>query len=113
MGFLDNIERAPSMGGSKGSNRYMKFNQGENKFRIVGTVEDGGFITGISGDLQLAFFEYGDVCDKFRQLVKSVDDQQHGCFACNIFQDFTDQRDRLRVKTFKGPIDDQQVRFAS
>jgi hypothetical protein len=49
MGFLDNIERAPSTGGSKGSNRYMKFNQGENKFRIVGTVEDGGFITGMVG----------------------------------------------------------------
>jgi len=25
MGFLDNIERAPSTGGSKGSSRYMKF----------------------------------------------------------------------------------------
>ena len=48
MGYADNIKRAPSSGGS-GSSTYMKFEQGENKFRIVGTVEDGGFITGMVG----------------------------------------------------------------
>ena len=47
MGFLDNIKRAPSGGGSGGS--YMKLEQGENKIRIVGTPEDGGFITGMIG----------------------------------------------------------------
>ncbi len=48
MGFLDNIKRAPSVGGS-GSGSYMKLEQGENKIRIVGTPEDGGFITGMIG----------------------------------------------------------------
>lgn len=49
MGFLDNIKRAPSAGGSGGSGSYMKLEQGENKIRIVGTPEDGGFITGMIG----------------------------------------------------------------
>jgi hypothetical protein len=49
MGFLDNIKRAPSTGGSGGSGSYMKLEQGENKVRIVGTLDDGGFITGMIG----------------------------------------------------------------
>lgn len=49
MGFLDNIQRAPSTGGSGGSSSYMKFEQGENKIRIIGTVDDGKFITGMIG----------------------------------------------------------------
>lgn len=48
MGYLDNIKRAPSEGAS-GSSNYMKFNQGENKFRIIGTPDDKGFINGMLG----------------------------------------------------------------
>ena len=49
MAFLDNIEK-PSSGGSGGN--YMKFAQGENKFRIVGSSDDKpnpGFIQGMVG----------------------------------------------------------------
>lgn len=47
MGYLDNIKRAPTNGGNSGN--YMKLVQGENKFRILGSIEDGGFITGMLG----------------------------------------------------------------
>ena len=48
MGFLDNIKPSPS-GGSGGN--YMKFSQGENKLRIVGSSDDNppGFIQGMIG----------------------------------------------------------------
>ena len=48
MGYLDNIKRAPANGANGGGN-YMKLQQGENKFRIVGSLDDGGFITGMLG----------------------------------------------------------------
>ena len=48
MGFLDNIKPSPSSG-SGGS--YMRFSQGENKLRIVGSSDDNppGFIQGMIG----------------------------------------------------------------
>jgi hypothetical protein len=48
MGYLDNIKRAP-VNGANGGGNYMKLQQGENKFRIVGSIDDGGFITGMLG----------------------------------------------------------------
>ena len=49
MGKLSKIKRAPSSGGSGGN--YAKLLQGENKFRIVGDIEDTppGFIVGMVG----------------------------------------------------------------
>ena len=50
MAFLTNIKRSPSSGGSGG--HYMKFVQGENKLRIVGSSDDTpnpGFIVGMIG----------------------------------------------------------------
>ena len=46
MSFLNNIKRAPESGGG-GS--YVKLMQGKNTFRIVGHVDDNGFINGMLG----------------------------------------------------------------
>ena len=51
MGFLPNNIKAPSEGGG-GSGNYLRFNQGENKFRIIGSSDDKptpGFIHGTLG----------------------------------------------------------------
>ena len=50
MGFLDNIQK-PSEGGS-GAGDYMRLEQGENKFRVIGSDDDTpnpGFIQGMLG----------------------------------------------------------------
>lgn len=50
MAFLDNIQK-PSEGGS-GSGDYMRLEQGENKFRVIGSADDTpnpGFIQGMLG----------------------------------------------------------------
>ena len=49
MGRLSKIKRPPSGGGSGGN--YAKLLQGENKFRIVGDIDDTppGFIVGMVG----------------------------------------------------------------
>ena len=39
MGFLPNNIKAPSEGGG-GSGNYLRFTQGENKFRIIGSYDD-------------------------------------------------------------------------
>ena len=49
MGFLDNITRPSTSGSNGGSGNYMKLQKGENKFRIVGSHDDGGFINGMLG----------------------------------------------------------------
>tara|TARA_R110000851_G_scaffold5826_2_gene23803 strand:- start:308 stop:886 length:579 start_codon:yes stop_codon:yes gene_type:complete len=51
MGFLPNNIKAPSEGGG-GSGNYLRFTQGENKFRIIGASDDKptpGFIHGTLG----------------------------------------------------------------
>ncbi len=51
MAFLPTNIKAPSEGGG-GSGNYMRFQQGENKFRIIGASEDKptpGFIHGTLG----------------------------------------------------------------
>ena len=49
MTFLDNIQRAPDLGGGNNYANPSKLPQGRNTFRIVGCYEDGGFITGMLG----------------------------------------------------------------
>ena len=49
MSFLNNITRAPETGGNGSGGSYMKLQQGKNSFRIVGSQDDGGFITGMLG----------------------------------------------------------------
>ena len=49
MTFLDNIQRAPDSGSANNYANPPKLPQGRNTFRIVGSYEDGGFITGMLG----------------------------------------------------------------
>ena len=52
MAFLPNNIKAPLEGGGGSSGNYMRFAQGENKFRIIGASDDKptpGFIHGTLG----------------------------------------------------------------